>query len=349
MKIQLEHPFEDVPRPAETIAVASGIKWLRMPLPFKGLDHINLWLLEDGDGWTIVDCGLRSSKVRDLWERLFETELEGRPVVRLIATHFHPDHLGLAGWLQERWSAPLWMTRSEWLFGRMLSLDVAEEAPPLAVEFYSRAGFGERAREALVAFGYNHYAKAVAPIPARYHRIQQGEGIRIGANEWRVMIGHGHSPEHACLYCEKLGVMISGDQILPYITPHIGVYLNEPEANPLKEYLDSLQNFRDLPDDTLVLPSHQTPFRGVQRRLAYLFVHHEDRLATLAAVCAEPATALEIVPKLFRRELDQFQTVLALGETLAHLNYLAFDGRLAWESDGQGIMRYQVLRSADAA
>jgi glyoxylase-like metal-dependent hydrolase (beta-lactamase superfamily II) len=348
--MELRYPFAETPPEGEVREVAPGVNWLRMPLPMVGLDHINLWLLADGEGWTLVDCGLHNTRIRELWEVIFEQALAGRPITRIITTHFHPDHLGLAGWLVERWGAELWMTRTEWLFGRMLSLDAQHAPPQSVVDFYYRAGFGEEALERIRSGGYGHYRKGVTPIPESYRRIRDGEAIEIGGRAWRVVVGRGHAPEHACLYCRELGVMISGDQILPKITPHIGVYPGEPEADPLEEYLESLPRFREIPEGTLVLPSHKDPFVGLHRRLQELIEHHEQRLDRVLGACAEPLTVLETLPHLFNRELDPFMTVMATGESLAHLNYLLEQGRMVREYGADGIYRYRRAATAvDAA
>ncbi len=330
--------------------VAPGIHWVRMPLPFSGLDHINLWMLEDRDGWTIVDCGLKSSKVQELWESIFEGGLAGRPVRRVLVTHFHPDHLGLAGWLTERFGIELWMTRTDWLFGRVLSLDVHDVPPAAAIEFYRRTGLAEATLEELKAKGYGNYRKGVTPIPDSYRRIVDGEEIDVGGRAWRVVVGRGHAPEHACLYAAEAGVLISGDQILPRITPHIGVYPAEPEANPLKEYLESLPRYYGLPDEVLVLPSHKLPFVGLHQRLDELIAHHHARLEAALAACHEPKTVFETLPHLFDRELDYFSTIFALGEGLAHLNHLVAEGRMVRQRGGDGVDRYRrAAAAADAA
>lgn len=350
MTSDVRYPFAAAPPEGEVREIAPGVKWLRMPLPITGLDHINLWLLADGEGWCLVDCGLRNTRIRELWEQIFEEALDGRPITRILTTHFHPDHLGLAGWLAERWGAELWMTRTEWLFGRMLSLDAQERPPESVVAFYRCAGFGEEALERIRSGGYGHYGKGVTPIPESYRRIVDGESIDIGGRAWRVVVGRGHAPEQACLYCQELGLMISGDQILPKITPHIGVYPGEPEADPLKEYLGSLPRYCEFPAETLVLPSHKDPFLGLHVRVKELLEHHEQRLDRLLGVCAEPATVLETLPHLFKRELNPFSTLMATGESLAHLNYLLGQGRVVREHGSDGVYRYRRTAAAvDAA
>lgn len=240
------YPFDGVPEAGETREVAPGVHWLRMPLPFK-LDHINLWLLEDGEGWTIVDTGINSELTRDIWERLFAGPMGGKPVTRVICTHFHPDHMGLAGWLTTRWGVPLSATLAEWLMGRMLWLDTDHDAVvKVQHAFYRRAGLDGDRLESLAGRG-NQYVRGVSEIPHSFQRLRDGDMVDIGGRGWRVIVGHGHSVEHACLYCAETGVLISGDQVLPRISPNVSVWPNQPDADPLTLFLNSLAAFKGLP------------------------------------------------------------------------------------------------------
>lgn len=331
------------PEPGVPLEIAPGVFWLRMPIPIKGLDFINLWLLTDGPGWTLVDSGLDTPELRAIWAEVTDSLFVGgaKPPTRLIGTHFHPDHLGLAGELCRRFDMPLWMTFGEWSFGRMIWLDARDAVPDQSVAFYARLGFPEAALEAYRKRGFKQYQSAVSPIPDSFRRIAEGERIEIGGRIWQVMVGRGHAPEHACLYCAELGLLISGDQVLPRISPHIGVYPTEPEADPLKHYLDSLPRFRDLPAETLVLPSHGDPFRGLHERVATLERHHRRRLADLLAVCAEPKKVLEVFSSLYRRPIGEREMTLATGEALAHLHYLIGTAAIARELSADGIYRYR--------
>jgi len=341
--------FADPPESGVPFEVAEGVLWLRMPIPIPGLEFINLWLLRDGDGWTVVDTGISSRTVRAHWEEVFERHLDGRPIRRVICTHFHPDHVGLAGWLAERWDAPLWMTFSEWSFGRMLQLDAAEDVPDEIVAFYHRAGFDAAMLEAFRGHGFSNFRRAVHDIPRQLRRLGDGDELEIGGERWRVMVGRGHSPEHACLHCARLGVLLSGDQILPRISPHIGVYPGEPEADPLAAYLDSLARFRSLPAETLVLPAHDGPFTGFHARLAELAAHHDARLGEIERACREPRTVVELLPILFKRPLDAFGHVLGTAEGLAHLHYLMGRGRVMREPTADGVYRYRRCVTAARA
>ncbi len=267
----LDYPIGKIPGPAQAVKIADGVHWIRMPLPFA-LDHINLWLLEDGDGWTLVDTGIKLTEIRHLWEKVFEGPMGGRPVKRIIVTHMHPDHFGLAGWLATRFRAPLWMTRLEYLVGRSLALDSWDEMPWEIVDFFIRAGFDGDALEAVKQSGYGRFSDDVIRPPAAFRPIRDTESIRIGNYDWQVVVGRGHSPEQATLHCPALGILIAGDQILPRITPNVSVFAAEPEANPLQAWFASLERFRELPDDLLVLPSHNEPFLGLHTRIdAILF------------------------------------------------------------------------------
>jgi glyoxylase-like metal-dependent hydrolase (beta-lactamase superfamily II) len=336
----LTYPYEAPPAPGTLTEVAPGIRWLRMPLPFM-LDHINLWLLEDGEGWAIVDTGIAGAATRAIWQRIFAAELDSRPVTRIVVTHFHPDHIGLAGWLTERWAAPMWISETEWLWARMLAGDRDDAAHAAdQTAFYRRAGL-DAERTAILAGRGNAYAPRVTPIPRRFHRLSDGMSFAIGAYRWRVIIGRGHAPEHACLHCPELGILISGDQVLPRISPNVSVWPSEPDADPLSRFLDSLETLRRaVPDETLVLPSHNLPFRGLTARIDQLLAHHAARLADVEAACAEPRSALDIVPVLFRRALDTHQLVFAIGETLAHLHLLVAAGRLAAADRADGIRSF---------
>lgn len=315
--------------------VAPGVHWLRMPLPFQ-LDHINLWALEDGDGWTLVDTGINRNEVRAAWEELFEGPLKGGPVKRVIVTHFHPDHMGLAGWLCEKFAVKMWMTGTEWATASKLYDDSGPEHAARARGFYHAAGFGA-ALMAEVDKRQNPYPKRISPVPQSFHKIADGDVIDIGGHGWRVIVGTGHSPEHACLYRTGTRVLISGDQILPKITPNVSVWPQFPEMNPLGLYLESLDKFRGLDPDTLVLPSHNWPFRGLHERLDQLAHHHDERLDEVIAACAEPLSATRVLEHLFRRELDSHQLFFAIGESLAHLHYLIGQGRIVKETGADGV------------
>jgi glyoxylase-like metal-dependent hydrolase (beta-lactamase superfamily II) len=335
----LEYPFPNVPAPGTTVEVARGVRWLRMPLPFA-LDHINLWMLEDNGGWTIVDTGFgRGEETRNLWEEVFASTLDGRPVRRVIVTHFHPDHMGLAGWLCEKFDVELWTTQAEWLTAHLVRQGWAGGDIGKRILHYKRNGMAADKLDAFLKRG-NPYAQNVAPVPPTYRRFMEGDEIEIDGRAWRVIVGHGHAPEHACLFSRDLDVLISGDQVLPKITTNVSVWPDQPDSNPLKLYLDSIGYFRPLPATAFVLPSHGLPFRGLHPRLDDLAHHHDERLERTVEACASPRTGAELIPVLFRRALDIHQLSFAMGEALAHLHYLVGDGQLRRETDADGVYRF---------
>ncbi|MBC8339438.1 MAG: MBL fold metallo-hydrolase [Rhodospirillales bacterium] len=332
------------PAPGETIEVAAGVHWLCMPLPFK-LDHINLWLLEDrdedGDGWTIVDTGINRDEVRKAWETVFAALVsDAKPVKRVIVTHFHPDHFGLAGWLTRKFGVALWMPREEWTQGRMLSLETGETSRGAFSRFYKAAGFDEDMMDAARARS-GRYAKSVSVAPGSFRRISDGTEISIGGRVWRTIVGTGHSPEHACLYCADLDVLISGDQVLPKISPNVSVWPQEPEADPLALFLGSLDKLRGLGPDTLVLPSHNFPFRGLDARIDDLQLHHDERLEETLEFCSEPLNGVQVLRQLFQRELDTHQLFFAIGETLAHLHHLIGQGKIRRRKNADGVHLFE--------
>lgn len=338
----LQFPVAAAPPPGEASAIAPGVWWLRMPLPFA-LDHINLWLLEDGPGWTVVDTGYAMPETRALWERVFADRLVRLPITRVIVTHYHPDHIGLAGWLTERWQAPLWVTEKEWLSARVMSGNAVDFAP-LRRAFADRAGLGREAGE-LFGERENSYRRGVPSVPASFHRLADGMAVEIGGRQWRVVVGEGHAPELACLYCAETGVLIAGDQVLPKISPNISVQAHEPDGDPLARFLASLVKLRGtIPPETLVLPSHNLPFFGLHARLDALAAHHLERCEEVVGACESPKSAIQLVPVLFRRNLDRHQTAFALGEALAHLHYLMYQGAVERELGRDGVNRF--VRSA---
>ncbi len=288
-----------------------------MPLPFA-LDHVNLWLIEDGEGWTAIDTGICLDTLKDHWRIL----LEEHRLTRMIVTHCHPDHLGLAAWLEQETGAPLWITQGEFAIGHLLRAGTDAYGVSAMLQFYRRHGLDEERLTALEGRG-NGFIKVVPAMPATFRRIMNGDEISIGGRSWRVIVGYGHAPEHAALYCDELHVLISGDMLLPRISTNVNVMAPNPTGDPLGLFLSSIADFLSLPQDTLVLPSHGKPFRGLHARVAQLQKHHRDRCAVLLAACTVPKSAGELLPVLFDREItDAHQIMFAMGETIAHLNYM---------------------------
>lgn len=347
LETELSYPFGDtIPAPGTVHAVVPGLSWLRMPLPFA-LDHINLWLLDDEAGgragFSLIDCGAGTDATRAAWERVFAGPMAGRPLLRVLATHCHPDHVGLSGWLCERFAAPFWTSAAEFGFARMMAAALPGVDGPSAVPHFERHGLRDPAMLEQMHSRRNYYPSLVPAVPASYTRLQDGQEVQIGGHAWRVIAGFGHSPEHVSLYSASLGVLVSGDMVLPRISTNVSVFAVEPEGNPLQQYLDSLGKFASLPDDTLVLPSHGRPFRGLHTRIAQLRAHHAARLDEVRAACAQPMSAVDIVPLMFRRQLDAHQLSFALGEALAHLHKLLSDGILRRVTGADGIIRFQLI------
>lgn len=328
--VAIEYPFPSPPAAASRTEVADDICWIRMPLPFA-LDHINLWLLRDDDGWCIVDTGLNTPATRTLWSQLLDGLDD--PVSGIVITHHHPDHIGLAGWLQARTGVKISITQTEWLTAHHYYNDTTSDVRKNMLDFFARHGLDETRVAAMRALG-NRYRLGISPPPLAHRVLRAGDELRIGAHTWQVMVGRGHAPEHACLYCPDRQVLIAGDQVLPTITPNIMLHAAEPHANPLQDYLDSFDIFAHLAHDTLVLPSHGLPFSGLHARIADIRLHHDERLVLLAQSVADPRTATELLPVLFRRPLDAHQLMFAMGEVLAHLALLAANGDVVEQDRG---------------
>ncbi|WP_250471048.1 MBL fold metallo-hydrolase [Caballeronia sp. GAFFF1] len=348
---QLEYVFADeLPAPGGAKEVAPGVYWLRMPLPFA-LDHINLWLLRDEidgvKGWTVIDCGISNESIRANWERVFDTVLDGQPVLRVIVTHCHPDHLGLADWIcqggdKKRWNVRLWISLGEYAMGRVMAAgDGSNAGGERAAQHFAAHGLTDPASLDALRKRDSYYPTLVPSMPREFRRIRDGDRLRIGAREWEVVTGYGHSPEHVALYCAADELLISGDMVLPRISTNVSVFAIEPEGNPLALYLESLARYETMPADVLALPSHGKPFRGVKTRIAQLREHHRARLAEVREACAaKPCSAADIVPIMFKRALDIHQMTFALGEALAHLNLLWLDGTLARRTGDDGVIRF---------
>ena len=331
---------DSLPARGQVLDVAPGVRWLRMGLPFA-LDHINLWLLDDGPGWTIVDCGISNDATKADWQQVFDTELQGKPVTRVIATHMHPDHIGLAHWLTERWNCLLWVSATDFNAAHLASQSTTGFGGDHAAAFFASHGLTDAAALAQVRARRNYYPSMVPKVPRAYRRLMDGLRVEIGGRSWRCIAGYGHAPEHIALHCDELGLLISGDMVLPRISTNVSVYDLEPESNPLTLYLDSLRAYEALASDTRVLPSHGKPFSGLHARIRQLREHHDERLVDAMAACRErPCHAADLLPVLFKRTLDLHQTTFAMGESVAHLHALWFDGRLERQRGADGLWRF---------
>ncbi len=338
----LEFPFGQPPATGEVMEVAPGILWTRIPLPFR-LDHVNIYLIDDGDGWAILDTGISDKPTRAVWEQLLGGPLAGRPVTRLIVTHYHPDHIGLAGWLCERCGVPLLTSQTGYLGCINISLSPSSfEAKPYR-DFYLRHGMSEETATMVATHGHG-YLRMVTPLPMTFTRMVAGDELVMGGRRYQVLSGDGHAPEQIMLYRPEDKVLLAADQVLARITPNVSVWAVDPEGDPLGLYIRSLNALRSgIPGDALVLPGHQLPFYGLHTRCDELIDHHEDRCAAIASACAEaPKSVAELVPVIFSRKLDAHQMSFAFSEVHAHVNYMLRRGELAWQDKSAETLRARL-------
>ena len=332
-------PFPTPPEHGTAIEIAPGIFWARLPLPMA-LDHVNVFVLDDGPGWTVVDTGFATSKTRQIWQELLSGPFAGKPVHRVIGTHHHPDHIGLAGWFIDQ-GASLSMTRTAWLMARMLTLDEQPRPSPEALDFYKRAGMDATILEERKNQRPFNFADCVDPIPQGFTRIQEGDTVDIGGRNWTVRIGHGHAPEHATLWCEEDDIILGGDQLLLSISPNLGVYPTEPDANPVGEWLDSCRRFQAFATDKqLVLGGHKLPYYGLSLRLEQMIGNHIEALNRLLDHLDRPRSAGECFVPIFKRSITGSEYGLALVEAVAHLNHLHQTGLATRHKDTEGVYRF---------
>ncbi|MEQ8559810.1 MAG: MBL fold metallo-hydrolase [Henriciella sp.] len=340
----LEYPIDTVPSVGDTMEILPGLHWVRMPLPFS-LKWINLWLIDDGEpGWTIVDTGMPLDDTKAAWRQIFEDKLDGRPVWRIIVTHMHPDHVGNAGWLSRKFpGAELWMTQLEYITCRMLIADTGREAPQAGIDFYRAAGWTDEQIDTYQK-RFGGFGRGVSQMPDSYRRLSDGEVIRLGGQDWQVVVGNGHSPEHGCLYSSNLNVMIAGDQLLPRISSNVSVHPTEPRANPLEDWISSCRKLKGvLAEDALILPAHNEPFRGAHQRLDHLIKGHETALKRLRQrIEAEPRRVVDVFPAVFGRKIDDDVLSMATGEAIAHLRCLIERGQVTVRRDEDGTDWYSA-------
>ncbi|MBV1774137.1 MBL fold metallo-hydrolase [Burkholderiaceae bacterium DAT-1] len=332
----MRYPFHDQQPAAGTrMQVAPGVHWVRMPLPIA-LNHINLWLIEDGEHFASVDSGMATPQTREAWEAIFAS---GVRLSKTIATHYHPDHLGLLNWLSERFAVPVYMSLGEFVSAHALFNDVAGFDTPAYAEHFVSHGLPAESDTLMRSRG-SAYLRGIDGLPLHYRRLSEGSLLEIGGHSWRCIAGFGHSPEHMALYNGDAGVLISGDMLLPKISTNVACGPSEAEGDPLAAFLASIERFLELPNDTLVLPSHGKPFVGIHGRVKALLAHHEERLHALAEACDHPRHAYSLIPVLFGRELDHYQTFFAMSEGIAHLNHLWHQGVLQREAI-EGVWHFQ--------
>jgi glyoxylase-like metal-dependent hydrolase (beta-lactamase superfamily II) len=346
-KPKLSYPYDDKPKMGEATEIAPGVMWMRMPLG-GALSWINVWAIAEetadgGGGWAIVDTGIGGAETRNAWRATLAGPLGGKPVTRVFVTHMHPDHIGMSGYLTRKFDTRLWITRLEFMTCRSLAADTGREAPADAITFFRAAGWDEDALDTYKA-RFGGFGRGLHTLPDSYHRLNDGDEVKIGAHVWRIVVGSGHSPEHACLYCPDLKLMISGDQVLPKISSNVSVFPTEPEGDPLTDWLTSLARIKTrIPDDVLVLPAHNEPFHGLHARIDHLISGHERGLERLHKLIEEPKRVVDVFHVLFRRKIDQYVLGMATGEAQAHLNCLMARGQAARERDATGVDWYRAV------
>ena len=339
--IGLRYPWEEPPAPGEACEIAEGVFWLRLPLPMK-LDHVNVYALDDGEGWTIIDTGFASRKTRAIWSELLAGPLAGKPVTRVVVTHHHPDHIGLAGWFQTEHGAELVTTRTAWLTARMLTLDEQEVPAAESLSFYRQSGMDSALLEKRRTERPFNFSDVVAPLPLGYLRIRQDDVIEMGGRSWDVHIGNGHAPEHATFWSRDDNLVIAGDQILPSISPNVGVYPTEPMADPIGEWLEACERLAPLArPEHLVLGGHKLPFTGLPTRMRQLIDNHHGALKRLVDHIDVPMSAGECFAPLFKRSIGEGEYGLALVEAVAHLSHLYQTGRATRRMRDDGAWEYQ--------
>lgn len=320
--------------------MAPGVLWFRLPLPMA-LDHVNLYALDEGDGWALIDTGFDTKKTRAIWQALFEGPLAGKPVTRVLVTHHHPDHVGLAGWFQTAFGAELLTSRTSWLMARMLQLDTQPVPAAETLLFWQRAGMAPDIRKARAEGRPFNFADCVAPMPLGYTRICEGDTITLGGRDWDVRMGNGHAPEHVTLWSRDDNLVIGGDQLLPSISPNLGVYATEPDADPVGDWMEACTRLAThARPDHLVLPGHKLPFTGLPARMRQLIDNHHGALRRLEAWLDTPRTAAECFQPLFKRKIGEGEYGLALVEAVAHLNHLHRLGRVSRSLDDAGAYRF---------
>ena len=340
-EVSMRYPWEEPPAQGEAIEVASGVLWMRLPLPMK-LDHVNVYALDDGDGWTVIDTGFSSKKTRGVWEQLMAGPLKGKPVNRVVVTHHHPDHIGNAGWFQSEHGAELVTTRTAWLFARMLTLDVQETWPQETLDYYRSAGMDPEIYDKRAADRPFNFADVVYPMPLGFTRIKQGDVFRMGGRDWDVHMGNGHAPEHATFWSRDDNLVITGDQILSSISPNIGVYATEPMADPLADWLEACERLAPLARaDHIALGGHKLPFSRLPLRMRQLIDNHHAALERLLNYLDQPKTAAECFSPLFKRTIGEGEYGLALVEAVAHVNHLYCIGKLDRSRRADGAWLYQ--------
>jgi glyoxylase-like metal-dependent hydrolase (beta-lactamase superfamily II) len=337
MSDDLNFTVQRPPAYGELTDLLPGLFWVRLPMP-AAPNHVNCWLLDNGPGWTMVDCGLNTDDSFEMWDKLWRGLLRSRPLQNLTLTHAHADHSGLAGFFVKETKCSVRMTLAEWLSG-WKTWHEREEAPDEHFASFLKRNGASADDAAGIAEAQRHQKFLGGRPPREFTRIRDGDVITMGRRDWQVITAGGHSVEHALFFCESEKILIAGDQVLSHMTPSVIAPVAQPEANPMQEYLNALTLLEALPTDTLVLPSHGLPFRGLQARLAQLREHHQARLDDVMSVINGRTNAFLVAQEIFPRVLYA-NPRQAFGEALAHLNMLASTARLTRDVDGDGVIAF---------
>jgi glyoxylase-like metal-dependent hydrolase (beta-lactamase superfamily II) len=338
----LTFPIAAPPAPGEIAPIAPGVLWFRLKLPFQ-LNHVNIYLIEDDAGWLALDTGLGTDDCRVGWDTILTGPLQGQRLSRMLVTHFHPDHVGLAGWLAQSFGLKLLMPRTEYLYHLMAAHGRGDMYDAAHRDFYHANGLSAELTNTILGRGLN-YLQLTTGVPHAYERIKQGDRPRIGGRDFNVLTGGGHALEQAMLHQQSDKLFFAADQVIARISPNVSVHPVEPDDDPLGCYLSDLKTLRaTVPHDVLVLPGHGLPFHGLHARIDELTEHHAIRCARIADACrSQPLSAAELVPALFDRALDAHQTGFAFGEVLAHVNYMTGRRELARETGRDGVRRFRA-------
>jgi glyoxylase-like metal-dependent hydrolase (beta-lactamase superfamily II) len=322
------------------VVLAPGVRWSRIPLPMT-LDHINVWIIDHAEGCVVVDTGLANTECEETWRQLEREVFSSRPLRGVFVTHVHSDHLGLASWLQQRHNVPIWMSRRTHEQMTQLLEGDSSVASAKAEQFLTTHGANTSALTPFLSTA--RFARMRSGMPDVAPYVTDGQTLRWGATTWTALETNGHAEGHLCLHNQELGLLICGDQLLPTISPNVGLGWRSHDLNPLDSFLSSLERLSALPRDTCVLPSHGVPFRGLHVRANQLQAHHSRKLAAVTGACQTPKTAHELLPVMYRRTLEGMHLLLAMNEALAHLEYLVQNQRLRRETDREGIVRYVAV------
>ena len=335
----LQFPYEEAPKMGEVREIVPGILWACLPLPFA-LNHVNVYFIEDGKGWAVFDNGVFSKKMCEFWEQLLAGPLGGRPITKVIVSHHHPDHIGMSGWLCEKYDAPLLISQTAYLMCVNLSLNPRQDRASFYYDFYRRYGMEEETARLITTSGHR-YLTMVSELPETFLRLLSGDELYIGGRRCRVLQGDGHAPEQIMLYIPDENILLAADQVMAKISPNVSVWSTDPDSDPLGHFLRSLRLLEaNIPGDPLVLAGHKLPFYGLHQRCRELVAHHDERCAIIAEACLKgPKSVADLVPYVFPRELDPQQHGFAFSEVHAHVNRMIRRGEVHWIEPQDGVYR----------